>query len=185
MLLFCGFCAFCGQLYGFLPATNRTELHLSAPTRKHSLTRREHLLRTQLADERHCRFMIHWVRRYLVHPPPVSNATPDELVDAYLGQLRKEDLKEWQFDQARQSITAWRAWCGGRNTGAWKGATPPAPFALAGDGRATGPAAPRSGAGAPAACVGTPCGRLVAGRAAGAGPGGNGQRRGRGRGGRC
>ena len=77
----------------------------------------DHLLRNQLADERHCRFMIHWVRRYLVHPPPVSNATPDEQVDAYLGQLRKENLKEWQLDQARQTITAWRAWSGGRNMG--------------------------------------------------------------------
>ena len=77
----------------------------------------DHLLRNQLADERHCRFMIHWVRRYLVHPPPVSNATPDEQVDAYLGQLRKENLKEWQLDQARQTITAWQAWSGGRNMG--------------------------------------------------------------------
>ena len=77
----------------------------------------DHLLRNQLADERHGRFMLHWVRRYLVHPPPVSNATPEELMDAYLGQLRKEDLKEWQLDQAKQSITAWRAWSGGRNTG--------------------------------------------------------------------
>ena len=77
----------------------------------------DHLLRNQLADERHGRFMLHWVRRYLVHPPPVPNATPEELMDAYLGQLRKEDLKEWQLDQARQAITAWRAWSGGRNTG--------------------------------------------------------------------
>ena len=77
----------------------------------------DHLLRNQLADERHCRFMIHWVRRFLVYPPPVSNATPDELMDAYLGQLRREDLDDWQLDQARQSITAWRAWSGGRKTG--------------------------------------------------------------------
>ena len=32
-------------------------------------------------------------------------------------KLRKEDLKVWQLDQARQSITAWRSWSGGRNTG--------------------------------------------------------------------
>jgi len=38
-------------------------------------------------------------------------------MDAYLGQLRRENLKEWQLDQARQAIMAWRGWSGGRNTG--------------------------------------------------------------------
>ena len=77
----------------------------------------DHLLRNQLADERHCRYMLHWVRRYLAHPPPVSNTTPEELMDAYLGQLRKEACEDWQLDQAKQTITAWRAWSGGRNAG--------------------------------------------------------------------
>ena len=65
----------------------------------------DHLLRNQLSDERHSRFMLHWVRRYLVHPPPVSNASPEELMDAYLGQLRKEDLKEWAWFWAFPSRT--------------------------------------------------------------------------------
>ena len=76
----------------------------------------DHLLRNQLADDRHARYMVHWVRRYLVHPPPTSNPTPAELMDSYLGRLRQEGLKEWQLDQDRQSVTTWQAWGGGRNT---------------------------------------------------------------------
>jgi site-specific recombinase XerD len=75
----------------------------------------DHLLRNQLADDRHTRYMVHWVRRYLAHPPPASSATPAEMSDAYLGQLRREALKDWQVDQARQAVIAWQAWGGGRN----------------------------------------------------------------------
>ena len=78
----------------------------------------DHLLRNQLADSRHARYMVHWVRRYLVHPPPTPGATPGELMDSFLGLLRQEDMKEWQIDQARQSVTAWQAWGGGRNASA-------------------------------------------------------------------
>jgi hypothetical protein len=75
----------------------------------------DHLLRNQLADSRHARYMVHWVRRYLGHPPPMPNATPADLMDSYLGRLRQERLQDWQLDQARQSVTAWQAWSGGRN----------------------------------------------------------------------
>jgi integron integrase len=91
----------------------------------------DHLLRNQLSDDRHCKYMLHWVRRYMVHPPPLPSATPNELMDGFLGQLRREDLKEWQLDQAKQAVTAWRAWSGGRTPGE----TTPAPrVAAAADG---------------------------------------------------
>jgi hypothetical protein len=38
-------------------------------------------------------------------------------MDAFLGQLRREDLKEWQLEQARQPVTTWRAWSGRRTSG--------------------------------------------------------------------
>ena len=91
----------------------------------------DHLLRNQLADERHGRYMVHWVRRYLAYPPPSSTATQDELLDAYMAQLDREGIKDWQLDQAKQSITAWRAWGGGRN----EAPPPPLPkLAAAADG---------------------------------------------------
>ena len=77
----------------------------------------DHLLRNQLADERRGRYMVRWVRRYHAHPMPVSDATPQERLDAFLGQLRKEAIEEWQVEQAREAITVWRAWSGNQQTG--------------------------------------------------------------------
>ena len=37
----------------------------------------DHLLKNRLADEKHGRFMVNWVRRFLTLPPPVANATAD------------------------------------------------------------------------------------------------------------
>ena len=91
----------------------------------------DHILRARLADERHAPFMVRWVRRYLAMSSPSLTASPDELLDAFLNQLRREDLKDWQLDQARQSVIAWRAWGEGR--GGTPTETAPPKLALAQD----------------------------------------------------
>jgi len=72
----------------------------------------DHLLKNRLADEKHGRFMVNWVRRFLTLPPPVANATADECLQTYLRTLEREQCQEWQVEQARQSVTAWFAWRG-------------------------------------------------------------------------
>ena len=73
-----------------------------------------HLLKNRLADEKHGRYMVKWVRRFLAGPPPAANATPDECLQAYLLKLQQEQLQEWQMEQAHQSVSAWFAWRDGQ-----------------------------------------------------------------------
>ena len=61
----------------------------------------DHLLRNQLADERHGRYMVGWVRRFLDFSPPMPGATADECLQAYLRTLETEQYKDWQVEQAR------------------------------------------------------------------------------------
>ena len=73
----------------------------------------DHLLKNRLADEKHGRYMVNWVRRFLALPPPVANATADECLQSYLRALEAERYEDWQVEQARMSVTAWFAWRGG------------------------------------------------------------------------
>lgn len=70
----------------------------------------DHLLKNRLADERHGRFMVGWVRRFLAFPPPMPGATAEECMQAYLRALEAEGYEDWQVEQARMSVTAWFAW---------------------------------------------------------------------------
>jgi integron integrase len=70
----------------------------------------DHLLKNQLADEKHGRYMVSWVRRFLTFPPPMANATAEECMDAYLQMLEQEAREPWQVEQARHAITLWRSW---------------------------------------------------------------------------
>ena len=70
----------------------------------------DHLLKNQLTDEKHGRYMVNWVRRFLAFPPPVPNATAEECLQGCLRALETEQYKDWQVEQARMSVTAWFAW---------------------------------------------------------------------------
>ncbi|MDD4019239.1 MAG: integron integrase [Kiritimatiellae bacterium] len=70
----------------------------------------DHLLKNRLADERHGRFMVGWVRRFLAFPPPMPGATAEECMQAYLRALEAERYEDWKVEQARMSVTAWLAW---------------------------------------------------------------------------
>lgn len=70
----------------------------------------DHLLRNRLADEKHGRYMVGWVRRFLAFPPPMPGATAEECVQAYLRALEAERHEEWQVEQARTSVAAWLGW---------------------------------------------------------------------------
>jgi integron integrase len=90
----------------------------------------DHLLKNQLADEKHGRYMVGWVRRFLDCPPPLPNATADECLQSYLRALETERYEEWQLEQARMSVGAWVAWRRGQDS-----APPPQPkLSLAADG---------------------------------------------------
>ena len=65
-----------------------------------------HLLKNRLADEKHGRFMVGWVRRFLARSPQVPIATSDECLQAYLRGLERERHEAWQVEQARQSVAA-------------------------------------------------------------------------------
>ena len=43
----------------------------------------EHLLRHRLTDDRHARFFVYWVRRFLGTPPPFPDATAKDVLRAY------------------------------------------------------------------------------------------------------
>ncbi len=77
-----------------------------------------HLLKNRLADEKHGRYMVGWVRRFLASAPPVPNATSDECLQAYLRELEMERHEPWQVEQARQSVAAWFAWRRGQENAA-------------------------------------------------------------------
>ena len=70
----------------------------------------DHLLRNRLADEKHGRYMVGWVRRFLGFPPPVPNATAEECLGAYLRALEAERYEDWQVEQARMAVNAWLGW---------------------------------------------------------------------------
>lgn len=89
----------------------------------------DHLFKNQLADEKHGRFMVNWVRGFLAFPPPMPGATIAECMDAYLVMLEQEARASWQVDQARHAITLWRSW---RNP-VTATQPPPAKLALASD----------------------------------------------------
>ena len=92
----------------------------------------DHLVcETSLPTQAACPFMLKWVRRYLALQPPSPSPTSTELLDAFLALLRREDCKDWQVDQARQSVIAWRAWGEGRGGSASEPARPK--LALAAD----------------------------------------------------
>jgi len=82
----------------------------------------DHLLRNRLADEKHGRYMVGWVRRFLAFPTPVQNATVEEWQQAYLRALETDRHEDWQLEQARMSVTAWLAWRRGQAS-----VPPPAP----------------------------------------------------------
>ena len=70
----------------------------------------DHLLKNRLADEKHGRYMVNWVRRFLTFPPPMPAATANECLHTYLRALEAERHEDWQVEQARMSVTAWFAW---------------------------------------------------------------------------
>ena len=70
----------------------------------------DHLLKNRLADEKHGRYMVGWVRRFLDFPPPVPNATAEECLLEYLRALEREQAQDWQVEQARMAVRAWLAW---------------------------------------------------------------------------
>lgn len=70
----------------------------------------DHLLKNRLADEKHGRYMVNWVRRFLAFPPPMTGSTVEEVLKAYLQQLEEERYESWQVEQARQSVRVWLAW---------------------------------------------------------------------------
>ncbi len=70
----------------------------------------EYLLRSRIAGQKHAPFYIGWVRRFLRMPPPVVNPTPDEMLTAFLDELERKGLKDWQVEQARRAVTVWLGW---------------------------------------------------------------------------
>ena len=70
----------------------------------------EYSLRSRIADEKHARFYVGWVRRFLGRPAVVNNATPDEALTGFLDTLERDGREEWQVEQARKAVTAWLGW---------------------------------------------------------------------------
>jgi hypothetical protein len=70
----------------------------------------DYLLRNRLSDNKHARYLVYWVRRFLAHPAQGPAATSDEAMQSYLDHLEREGVKDWQRDQARQAVTAWLTW---------------------------------------------------------------------------
>ena len=66
----------------------------------------DHLLKNRLADEKHGRYMVNWVRRFLTFPPPMPAATANECLHTYLRALEAERHEDWQVEQARMSVKA-------------------------------------------------------------------------------
>ncbi len=70
----------------------------------------DHLLRRKLTDERHGRFYVLWVRKFLGMAPAIPHATPDESLSLYLDALERDGVEDWQREQARKAVTAWLTW---------------------------------------------------------------------------
>ena len=70
----------------------------------------EYLLRSRIADEKHARYYVRWVRQFLGRPAVMPNATPDEALTGFLDTLERDGREDWQVEQARKAVTAWFGW---------------------------------------------------------------------------
>ena len=70
----------------------------------------EYLLRSRIADEKHARYFVGWVRRFLGQPAVMPNATPDEALTGFLDALELDGREDWQVEQARKAVTVWLGW---------------------------------------------------------------------------
>ncbi len=70
----------------------------------------DYLLKSRMADERHARFFVIWIRRFLKMTPVIPQATPEESAALFLESLQKTQTADWQIEQARQAIHAWLGW---------------------------------------------------------------------------
>ena len=64
----------------------------------------DHLLKNRLADDKHGRYMVGWVRRYLAYPPPMPGATAEECVQAYLRALETDRYEDWQVERRTLNV---------------------------------------------------------------------------------
>ncbi len=62
-----------------------------------------YLLRSRIAEEKHARYYVGWVRRFLGKPAVMPNATPDEALTGFLDGLEREGREDWQVEQARKA----------------------------------------------------------------------------------
>ena len=70
----------------------------------------EYLLRSRIADEKHARYCVSWVRQFPGRPAVMPNATSDEALTGILDTLERDGREEWQVEQARKAVTAWLGW---------------------------------------------------------------------------
>lgn len=70
----------------------------------------DYLLRRRLTNEKHARFYVFWVRRFLGMKSSLPHATPEESLGLYLDSLERSGTEDWQVNQARKAITAWFGW---------------------------------------------------------------------------
>jgi integron integrase len=70
----------------------------------------EYLLRRRIADEKHARYYVSWVRQFLGQPAVMPSATSDEALTGFLDALERDGREEWQVEQARKAVTAWLGW---------------------------------------------------------------------------
>ena len=70
----------------------------------------EYLLRSRIAGEKHARYYVGWVRRFLDRPVVASAETVDEALAGFVEVLEREGREDWQIEQARRAITAWLGW---------------------------------------------------------------------------
>lgn len=65
----------------------------------------EHLLKRHLAGERHARFYVYWVRKFLVEVPEDVKLSLQERLEGFLVSMRSAGrFEDWQVDQAERAL---------------------------------------------------------------------------------
>jgi integron integrase len=65
----------------------------------------EHLLRGHLASEKHCRFYVHWVRRFIMEVPEKSSVSLEERIQGFLQKMRADaKYEDWQIEQSEKAL---------------------------------------------------------------------------------
>ena len=63
----------------------------------------EFLLKTRIVAEKHARYYVAWVRKFLLQVPERPGVTLEDRINIFIDNLRHQ-VEDWQLDQAEKAV---------------------------------------------------------------------------------